>query len=211
MGHGFNEAGTLSQSPADASNDLLPPTPVHTTNPNQSFPTTINELTGSADQESVVGGAYGASPPGTEGTPCTKETDYWILFPERFESALCKEIRSKGIGMTVVHTNTLKDANNDYLGLVKKHRVNLIIDLPKRESGQGVSARMTKHFSRVQKYASVANKVYIIAPQSNGQWQEWKPWFSEHHDTYRPTLHFWCNFGIHDKGAGSPSAAVKEK
>ena len=106
MGHGFNEAGTPSHSPADASNDLLPPTPAHATNLNQSFPTTINELTGSADQESVVGGAYGASQTGTEGTPCTKETDYWILFPERFESALCKEIRSKGIGMDVVHINT---------------------------------------------------------------------------------------------------------
>ena len=71
MGHGFNEAGAPSQSPADASNDLLPPTPVHTTNTNQSFPTTINELTGSADQEPSGGGAFGASSTGTEGTTCT--------------------------------------------------------------------------------------------------------------------------------------------
>ena len=53
MGHGFNEVGTLSHSPADSSNDLLPPTPAHATNLNQSFPTTSNELTGSADQELV--------------------------------------------------------------------------------------------------------------------------------------------------------------
>ena len=57
MGHGFNEVGTLSHSPADSSNDLSPPTPAHVTNSNQSFPTTINELTGSADQEpTVLGG-----------------------------------------------------------------------------------------------------------------------------------------------------------
>ena len=61
---------------------------------------------------------------------------------------------------------------------------------------------MTKHFSRVQTYSSVADKVYIIAPPNNGYWQEWKPWFSEHHDTYRPTFHYWCNLGIHDKDTG---------
>ena len=53
---------------------------------------TSRKAKGSDDQESVGGGACGTSPAGTEGTPCTKETDYWILFPERFESALCKEI-----------------------------------------------------------------------------------------------------------------------
>ena len=251
MGLGSNEAGTLSHSPADASNDLSPPTPAHVTNEhtdtsvwvrcdknpsvlrttlqrgpewksvsrrvsiivnperpdlrcdvvddlrdagnitdvatlykridardgdllltvlfsddkkdrlritnsNQSFPTTINELTGSADQESVVGGAYGASQTGTEGTPCTAETDYWILFPERFESALCKEIRSKGIGMDVVHINTLKDKYNGYLDLVKKHRVNLLIELPPVTSNEDLSQRHRKHLSRVQKMASVA-------------------------------------------------------
>ena len=85
---GTNEACTLSHSPADTSKYLPRLTPAHgikdtttTQNPNQGIPTIMNEHTGSVGQEPTVwGGAYGASPPGTEGTPCTKEMDIGSYF-----------------------------------------------------------------------------------------------------------------------------------
>ena len=76
--------------------------------------------------------------------------------------------------MDVVHINTLKDNYNGYLDLVKKHRVNLIIELPPVTSNEDLSQRHRTHLSRVQKMASVAGKVYIIAPRGNGYWNEWE-------------------------------------
>ena len=82
--------------------------------------------------------------------------------------------------------------------------MNLIIELPKREEGKEAGARMKKHFSRVQKMASVANKVYILAPKANGYWHEWRSWFDEHRGTYKPTHHHWCGLGIRDGDTGKP-------
>ena len=52
--------------------------------------------------------------------------------------------------------------------------------------------------------ASVANKVYVIAPTNNGDWQGWTQWFDEHQCTYQSTFHDWCSLGIRDKGTGKP-------
>ena len=82
--------------------------------------------------------------------------------------------------------------------------MNRIIELPKKEEGKEVGARMTKHFSRVRKMASVANKVYIIAPKANGYWQEWRSWLDEHQCTDKPTHHHWCGLGIRDSDTGKP-------
>ena len=57
------------------------------------------------------GGVHGAS---TIATGCNldygiiQKNDYWVLFPERHEAALQKEIKSKGIGVTILQVNTIK-------------------------------------------------------------------------------------------------------
>ena len=167
----------------------------------------MNELTGSADQERPVGGAYGASHGGTEGTTCTStDKELWAICPQNFSSALYNEFKSKNIGATVFYMNTIQEHEqyHRYLDLIKKHHMNLIIELPKKEEGKEAGARMEKHFSRVQTMASVANKVYIIAPKANGYWQEWRSWFDEYRGTYKPTHHHWCGLGIRDSDTGKP-------
>ena len=110
------------------------------------------------------------------------------------------------MGATVFYISTIQEHAHykRYLDLIKEHHMNFIIELPKKEEGKEAGARMKKHFSRVQKMASVANKVYILAPKANGYWHEWRSWFDEHRGTYKPTHHHWCGLGIRDSDTGKP-------
>ena len=107
-------------------------------------------------------------------TPTAIKDDYWFLFPERHETAIHKEVRNQGIGITVIQINTIEDHEpyQQYLGLIKQHRVNLIIELPKLEEDGDMTQKLRKHLARLMKYSSHANKVYVIAPANNGYWRE---------------------------------------
>ena len=104
--------------------------------------TTTKELKGNAGQESVGGGAYGTSPSGTEGASSrtSPTNELWVICPLNFSSALHKAFKANSIGATELFISTIQDHEpyQRYLELIKKHRVNLNIELPKREEGHGV-------------------------------------------------------------------------
>ena len=80
---------------------------------------------------------------------------------------------TKGIGVTIIQVNTIKahEPCQEYLNLIKRHNTNLIIELPRLPPDGDTSKRLRTHISRVQQCASVANKVYVIAPKANGYWR----------------------------------------
>ena len=71
--------------------------------------------------------------------------------------------------MTILQVNTIKphEPYQEYLALIKKHKMNLIIEPPKLPEDGETSQRLRKHIPRVQKCASVANRVCILAPDNN--------------------------------------------
>ena len=120
-GSGSNEAGIPGSNPADPSTSSSSPTPAYGT-----AVTTIKQAGQTVAVGSDGGGAYGAS---TVGNGCNldygivQKHDYWILFPERHDSALHQEIKSKEIGMTVIQVNTIKhhEPYSKYLALIERH------------------------------------------------------------------------------------------
>ena len=116
---------------------------------------------------------------------------------------------TKGIGMTIIQVNTIKahEPYQEYLNLIKRYKVNLIIELPRLPPDGDTSKRLRTHISRVQQCASVANKVYVIAPMANKYWPEWESHFNDQNG-YFTTHHEWCGLGVRDKDSGKPLHSV---
>ena len=108
--------------------------------------------------------------------------------------------------MTVIQVNTIKhnEDRQKYKDLIKKHRMNIIVELPKLPEEEGeTSQRLRRHISRAQECASVANKVYILGPEHNGYWPEWEH-YCNNQNGYHATHHHWCGLGVDDKYTGKP-------
>ena len=107
--------------------------------------------------------------------------------------------------MTVVQVNTTKhhEPDQEYLNLIERHQINLIMELPRLGNTGDTSQRLRTHMSRVQQCASVANKVYVIAPTANGYWTEWASHVNDR-SGYFTTYHDWCGLGIRCKDSGKP-------
>ena len=112
--------------------------------------------------------------------------------PERHGSAIHKEMKAKCIGATVIQANTIRDHETyqKYLNPIERHSVNLIIELPRLPENGDMMQRLRKHMSRAQKYASVADKVYVIAPANNDYWHDWESEFNDRNG-YTNTFHDW--------------------
>ena len=111
--------------------------------------------------------------------------------------------------MTIIHVNTIKphEPNQEYIKLITRHKINLSIELPRLPQDGDTSKRLRTHISRVQQCASVANKVYVIAPMANKYWPEWESHFNDQNG-YFTTHHEWCGLGIRDKDSGKPLHSV---
>ena len=91
--------------------------------------------------------------------------------------------------------------------MIKQYGMNLIIELPKQSQGEPADRRLA-HFKRVQKFASVANKVYVLAPRSSPHWAHLKTFKDEY--SYTETTHHWCSLGAVDCGTGQPLGHVTQ-
>ena len=80
-----------------------------------------------------------------------------------------------GTNMTTVSITHIENTQtyNSCIDIIKQHGMNLIIELPKQSQGEPSDRRLA-HFKRLQKFASVTNKVYVFAPRSSPHWAHWK-------------------------------------
>ena len=74
-------------------------------------------------------------------------------------------IKSQGINMMLISATSLHDNYPHYQlrERVRKHQMNLIIELPRKEANEPISYA-TELFSKLMACADVASDVYIIAP-----------------------------------------------
>ena len=75
----------------------------------------------------------------TLGSKDTTSTELWVLCPQNFSSVLQKAFKANHIGATELFISTMQEHEiyQRYLEFIKKHRVNLIIELPIRKEGEG--------------------------------------------------------------------------